>query len=123
MINKLKSKLTYIALGLTTLLVGTAQVQAACTKGVGGVEVCDPVVELDLPAIITKIVNWGFGFLIVLAAFFILIAAYYYLTGGMNEENIKKAKNYIIYAVMAIVIGFLSRGLVYIVKNLLGISS
>lgn len=63
--------------------------------------------------------NWSFGLLIVLAAAFILYAAFLYLTSATQPEKIENAKKYIIYAVVAIVVGFVARGLVSIVIDLL----
>ena len=86
----------------------------------GGVAPVPVPTTVDIPQLITTVLNWAFGLLLVLAAAFILYAGFLYLMGGTNEENIGKAKNYILYAVIAIVIGFLARGIVAIVRGLLG---
>lgn len=116
MINKLKSKLTYIVLSLTALPIGMAQAQ-------GGVTPVTVQETINFSALVIKFMNWAFGLLIVLAAAFIFYAAFLYLTAqstGKAEENINKAKNFILYAVVAIIVGFLARGLVSIVTGLLG---
>lgn len=75
---------------------------------------------VDLQYIITTVINWAFGLLILLAAVFIIIAAFMYLTSGGNEDKTKQAKNYITYAAVAILVGFLAKGIVTIVRNLIG---
>ncbi len=112
MISKLKSKLTSIALGLTLSPIGTVNAQ-------GGVTPVVPPSTINVPAIVNKAMNWSFGLLIVLAAAFILYAAFLYLTSATQPEKLETAKKYIIYAVVAIVVGFVARGLVSIVIDLL----
>ncbi len=113
MISKLKSKLASIALGLTLSPIGTAGAQT------GGVTPVVPPTTINIPALVDRIMNWAFGLLIVLAAAFIFFAAYLYLTAGTQPDNQAKAKQYIIYAVIATVVGFVARGLGSIVIGLL----
>lgn len=115
MISKLKSKLASIALSLTLSPIAAAKAQ-------GGVTPVAPPSTIDIPSLVTRIMNWAFGLLIVLAAAFIFYAAYLYLTAqstGKAEEKITQAKNFILYAVIAIIVGFVARGLVSIVIGLL----
>lgn len=115
MMNKLKSRLIPSALSL--MLLPVAVVKATHIGGV--VHTTAVPTTIDVPKIINTTMDWAFGLLIALAAAFILYAAYLYLTGGGNEENVGKAKNIIIYAVVAIIVAFVSRGLVSIVQGLL----
>jgi len=112
MISKLKYKLTSVALGLILSPLATA-------SAIGGVDPVVPPEQIRIKNLIITITNWGFGLLIIVAAAFILFAAYLYLTAGQNPENQAKAKNYILYAVIAIIVGFVARGLVDIVVKLL----
>ncbi len=94
-------------------LVGLAQ-------SVGGVPNVPPLSGgVNVLDIITKVINYAFGFLLLLAVVFIIYAAYLYLIGDDKE----KAKKLIIDAVWAIVIGALARGIVFIVSNLIGVNS
>ncbi|MFA5386499.1 MAG: hypothetical protein WC297_02465 [Candidatus Paceibacterota bacterium] len=77
--------------------------------------------SVNLTNIITDVINWAFGLLILLAAVFIIIAAFMYLSSAGNEDKIKNAKNYIIYAAVAILIGFLAKAIVTLVTRLLGV--
>ncbi|MFH1161725.1 MAG: hypothetical protein V1696_00375 [Candidatus Jorgensenbacteria bacterium] len=71
----------------------------------------------DITALITKIGNWFFGILVAVAVLFILYSAFLYLTSGGDEEKVKAAKNYLVYAIIAIAIGVLARGIVYVVTT------
>ena len=75
---------------------------------------------LQIGEILNRISNWLFGLLILLAGLFIMWAAYKYLTAGADPESAKEAKKIIIYAIIAIVIAALSKGMVYIVLQLIG---
>jgi len=114
MMKKLTSKFAPIALALTMFPLGIVSAQ-----GTGGVTSGNLQPTIDIPAIVLRVMNWAFGLLIVLAAAFIFFAAYLYLTAGTQPDNVGKAKQYIIYAVVAIVVGFVARGLVSIVTGLL----
>ena len=75
---------------------------------------------LQIGEILNRVSNWLFGLLILLAGLFIMWAAYKYLTAGADPESAKEAKKIIIYAIIAIVIAALSKGMVYIVLQLIG---
>ncbi|PIR88941.1 MAG: hypothetical protein COU07_03525 [Candidatus Harrisonbacteria bacterium CG10_big_fil_rev_8_21_14_0_10_40_38] len=66
---------------------------------------------------IDRIFSFAFGILLVVAGLMILYAAFLYLQGGANEANVTKAKNYILYAVIAIIVAFLSRALVAFINS------
>lgn len=75
---------------------------------------------LQIGEILNRVSNRLFGLLILLAGLFIMWAAYKYLTAGADPEAAKEAKKIIIYALIAIVIAALSKGMVYIVLQLVG---
>jgi hypothetical protein len=70
-----------------------------------------------------NILNWVFYFFIVLAVVFILIAAFSYLTAGGDEQKITKAKNELIYAIIAIVIAVLAKSIVTLIAGIAGTSN
>ena len=71
-------------------------------------------------AIFLKAGNWLFGILLALAVIFILVAAFNFLFSGGEEEKIKKAKSYLTYAVIAVAVAVLSKGIVYLVEVFFG---
>lgn len=87
----------------------------------GGVTPIAPPPDVNVVSLIDRIVNFAFGLLIVIAGVMIFYAAYIYLFAGQTPDNTKKAKGLIIYALVAIVVAFLARGLVTIVRGLLQI--
>ena len=71
----------------------------------------------DVLALIDKATNWFFSIVLVLAVIFILVAAFEYLTAWGSEEKLKLAKNTLIYALLAIVLAVLAKGIVSIIIN------
>lgn len=65
-----------------------------------------------------KLFNWMWVILLVVAVLFIIIAAFMFLTASGNEESVKKAKDMILYAVIAIIVAAAAYGLVGIVRNI-----
>ena len=118
MFNKLKSKITLTGLLLASQ-VAVVSAEHPASSATGWVKPVHVETGVDIPATINTIINWGFGLLIASAGLFILWAAFLYLTGGAVEDNVKKAKQFILYALIAIAVGFLSRGLVNIVQGFL----
>ncbi len=76
----------------------------------------------DVQRILTKLANWMFLILLTLAIIFIIIAAYKYLTAGGDESKVSSAHKTLIYALVAIAVGLLAQGLVYLVAELVGAS-
>lgn len=70
-----------------------------------------------LLARITILVNWFFAFFLVLAVFFLLWAAFMYLTSAGDEEKVGKAKKALIWAIVALVVAFLAKGIITLVKG------
>ncbi len=59
--------------------------------------------------IIMRVSNTMFWLLVGLTVLLVMFAAYAFLTSGGDEEKTKKARNLIIYAIVAIVVGLLAR--------------
>jgi hypothetical protein len=72
-----------------------------------------------LMALINTIGNWIFAALVAVAVIFMIVAGFFYITGGGNEENIRKGKNMLISALIGVAIALAARGLVAIVMSLL----
>ena len=109
-----------------TVLIGSVVLPLlALAQGniTGGITSVPPLQNVNLTNIINAIVNWMLGLLIALAAVFIMVAAFYYLTSSGDEDKLKSAKNLIIYAVVAIAVGAISKLIVTIATRLLGLSS
>ena len=73
--------------------------------------------------IVNGIINWIFVALLLLGVVFIFLAAFSYLTAQGDEEKIKSAKNELIYAIIAIVIGALAKAIVIAIASIAGSSA
>ena len=102
------------------LLVAICLLPTIALADIGGVPSQNVPNDVNLQGIVTNVINWAFGLLILLAAVFIIIAAFMYLSSGGNEDKVKQAKNYITYAAVAILIGFLAKAIVTIATRLIG---
>ncbi|MFH1161724.1 MAG: pilin [Candidatus Jorgensenbacteria bacterium] len=67
-------------------------------------------------ALLVKLGGWFWGIILALAVVFIVYAAFLFLTSGGDEEKVKEAKNYIIYAVVALAVAILATGIVYLTQ-------
>ncbi|MEX2411285.1 MAG: hypothetical protein WD607_07905 [Candidatus Paceibacterota bacterium] len=73
----------------------------------------------DIEGILTNILGWLYTIFFIAAAGFILLGAFVYLTAGGNEDNIKKAKNYFLYSIIAIVVALVAFGIDNLVESVL----
>lgn len=73
--------------------------------------------------VMTKITNYLFTALIIFAVIFIIVAAFNFLTAGGDPTKLSKAKNQLLWALVAVAIGALSWGLVEMVKRIMGVVS
>jgi len=68
--------------------------------------------------LIETIANWMFVILLVLAVLFIILAAYKYLLSGGSEESVSAAHKMLIYAIVAVAVAFLAKGIIFVVRQL-----
>lgn len=91
---------------------------------------CTPGNGIDCPAafdpningtfvtnLINTVANWLFTFLLVLAVVFIVLAAYKYLFSQGSGEAVEAAHKMLLYAAVAVAVALLSRGFVYVIRN------
>jgi len=76
--------------------------------------------DQDVIRLLPTIIKWVFGFLIGIVVLMIIIAGYLFVTGGGNPEQIGKARNFLMYALIGLAIAVLSRGLVALVQMIIG---
>ena len=74
----------------------------------------------EIVTIIKKVTGWMQGIFFLLATIFILYAAFTYLTSGGDEEKTKKAKNIIVFAIIAIAVALLATAVTPLVQTFLG---
>ncbi len=71
---------------------------------------------------IQVIFNTGFWLLLMIAIIFFLLGAYYFLTAGQNPDNAGKGKSILTYAIIAIIVAILARGLAEFIPRMFGIT-
>lgn len=79
-----------------------------------------PDTETDPLGVLERIIDWLFYILLVVAALAIVIAGYLFVTAAGDADKVSKARNFIIYAIIGIIIAFLARGLIYFVGRVVG---
>jgi len=80
----------------------------------------DSLTAEEIVTIIKKVTGWMQGIFFLLATIFILYAAFTYLTSGGDEEKTKKAKNIIVFAIIAIAVALLATAITPLVQTFLG---
>jgi fumarate reductase subunit D len=105
---------------LKTGLVLSVLAPVAAFAQIGGINPQQPVQGsgVQINQILSTVINWLTGLLILLAVVFIIWAAFIYLTAGGDTEKVGKANKMLIYAAVAIAIALLAQGIVYIVAQL-----
>lgn len=69
-----------------------------------------------LVTILNTIGNWMFGILIAVAAIYILLAAFDFLMAKGDPTAVTKARKALTYALVAVVVGALTKGLIEVAK-------
>lgn len=99
--NILKKVGVGVGLGLALLpFLALAQ-----SGGVPGPIIVSPT---DISVLIQKILDWVAGIIMVIALIMLLFSAILYLTAGGSEDRVGKAKSYLLYAIIGIVIAVLA---------------
>lgn len=70
--------------------------------------------------VIEKLSGWLYSALVAVAVVFIILGAFGFFMAGGDESKISKAKQQILYAVIAVVTALLATGIIEITKELLG---
>lgn len=73
--------------------------------------------------IISTAASWILGILLAAAVVLILIAAFNYITAAGDDTKVKKAKSMITFAIIAVVLGLLAKGIVALIINFMGPSA
>jgi hypothetical protein len=67
-----------------------------------------------------SLINWFFTVVIIVSVIFLIIAAFTFLTAQGDPEKIRKARQFVIYALIGIAIAVGAIGLVVLVQRALG---
>ena len=76
--------------------------------------------DVQILAVIVKIVEWLLGFVGALAVLMIIVAGIMYLTSGGDEGRVENAKRWLIYAIVGLIVALLGWVIVNTVITQLG---
>jgi len=79
-----------------------------------------PIVPTDSSAVFqtaSTVVNWAFWILLFAAAIVIIVSAYTFLTAAGDPDKTKTARNLVLYAVIAVIVGFLAKAVISLVAS------
>lgn len=94
----------------------------------GATTPCPPNADIEtqggccLIQAIYNVTDWIFVFLMALATVFVILGAIFLLTAAGAPERIATGRNYIIYAIVGLAVGFLAKAIPSIVKLIIGIT-
>ncbi|MDI6820591.1 MAG: hypothetical protein QMD65_00215 [Patescibacteria group bacterium] len=106
-----------IAIIMALPLITSARAAGPLTPPVTYVPPITSITEVK--GLLDRLINWLQYIFFALTAFFLIGAAFLYLTAAGDEDKVKKAKQMIIYAVIAMVIALLATAVNTIVITLL----
>ena len=80
-----------------------------------------PITDITgVQSLLCTILGWVFTFFLIIAILFIILAGWKYLTAGGDPEKVKAANHQLIYAVVAIVVAVLAKGIPLIINAFVG---
>lgn len=77
-----------------------------------------PVV--DVMTVLDNITDWLFAILLIIAAIAIIVAAYFFVTAAGDPDKTKTARNFVLYALIGVLVGIAAKGLVALVRRIAG---
>jgi len=107
-------KKVLVSLVLTSLLLIPILVLAQA--GQPGPVTAPGWLTYDVQRTLEAVTNYLFGILLVIAAIFIIIAAFMFVTASGDPDKTKTARNFVLYALIGVLVAFLARGLVMFVS-------
>jgi hypothetical protein len=74
----------------------------------------------DLISLISNIGNWVFAIVLAVASVFLIVAGFMFVTAGGNPENVNKARQMLVSALIGVAVAIGALGLVQVIKSILG---
>lgn len=76
--------------------------------------------DVDLWDALERITNYLFALLIVIAAIFLIAAGLQFITAQGDPEKVKKARDFVLWALIGVIVGALAKGLVAFITTMIG---
>ncbi len=70
--------------------------------------------------LLDKIISYLFGIFLAFAVIFFIIAAFNFITAQGEPEKVKRARDFVLWALIGVLVAFVSRGLIEFIKGLVG---
>lgn len=74
--------------------------------------------QTDVMMILGSLTNWLFAILLVIAAIAIIVAAYFFVTAAGDPDKTKKARDFVLYALIGVLVALAAKGLVTLVERI-----
>jgi len=87
------------------------------------VTITNPITATSVEALVEGVTNFIFWVATALVPLMIVIGAFYFVTSAGNPRQIDTAKKIILYTLIGYAIILISKGLIIIVRDILGVSS
>ena len=100
------------------LLIGLMGVLVVPMASYAAATTSTPAPNLPVMDAIDNITNWAFTILMAVAALFIIFAAFEFITAKGEPEKVKSAREYVLYALVGVVVALLARGLVQLIETI-----
>jgi len=82
--------------------------------------ICNPLRAKSFEELIDRIINFVLWIAIAIAPLMIVIAAFHILTSGGDPKKVETGKNIILYTIVGLFIVILAKGIVIIIRGILG---
>jgi len=96
--------------------VASAQIWDIIFGGGDDVEGPPDLDEDDMLEALERLTNWLFTILLITAVIFIIVAGFYFITAQGEPEKVKKARLFILWALIGVGVAVASVGLVALVR-------
>lgn len=102
---------------------GVVLVGALLMPVVARAQTTPPITKVQgLVGLMCDVFGWMFFGLITLSIIMVVVAGFNYATAGDNAEKVSKANKMILYAVIAIAVALIAKGIPAVVGNFIGYS-
>jgi uncharacterized membrane protein len=86
------------------------------------ISIPNPLESESFLELIDKITTFVFYVAVAITPIMIIISAFYFLTSGGDHQKVSQAKKLLLYTIIGLFIILLSRGIIYFIGQLLGVS-
>ena len=113
---------------VSLILVSVLAVPAIASAGIledilgigGGRDAPAVVPQTDVMRTLDNLTNWMFAILLIIAVIFVIVAAFMFVTAAGDPEKTKTARNFVLYALIGVLVAVSAKVLVSLVRRIAG---